>query len=157
MSRRALSSVGPSVYAAERVIGQRLRRGRQEFLVKWRGWSYKHNTWEPEENILDSRLLESYKQRAARRKTLSEERNKLNVLQATKRRHTRFRLTRRKGTYRRRVESSPKKSKRVSVKKIVDLYETAKEKAFANQNRVTITDVTVGSLTVTVKEFKEEI
>ncbi|XP_057668892.1 polycomb group protein Pc [Diorhabda carinulata] len=50
------------VYAAERITRKRIRRGVVEYLVKWKGWSQKHNTWEPEENILDNRLIELYEQ-----------------------------------------------------------------------------------------------
>uniref|UniRef100_A0A674BJY5 Chromobox homolog 8b n=1 Tax=Salmo trutta TaxID=8032 RepID=A0A674BJY5_SALTR len=52
-----LSAVGERVFAAESIIKRRIRRGRMEYLVKWKGWSPKFSTWEPEENILDSRLF----------------------------------------------------------------------------------------------------
>lgn len=55
-----LSSVGERVFAAECIKKKRIRKGRVEYYVKWKGWSPKHNTWEPEENILDARLLEAY-------------------------------------------------------------------------------------------------
>eukprot|EP00118_Oscarella_pearsei_P006715 m.30865 g.30865 ORF g.30865 m.30865 type:complete len:209 (+) comp31407_c0_seq6:79-705(+) len=113
MSRQALSGAGPSVYAAERVIGSRLRKGKQEFLVKWRGWSYKHNTWEPEENILDSRLLESYKQRAARRKALAEERNRLSVFPKAGSTKLQFRFAKAKKPY---LHQSKKIKKKVHMK-----------------------------------------
>ena len=32
----------------------------EEFLVKWQGFGPKNNTWEPEENILDPRLIEQF-------------------------------------------------------------------------------------------------
>uniref|UniRef100_A0A8C1PHB4 Chromobox homolog 8b n=2 Tax=Cyprinus carpio TaxID=7962 RepID=A0A8C1PHB4_CYPCA len=54
-----LSAVGERVFAAESIIKRRIRRGRMEYLVKWKGWSPKYSTWEPEENILDSRLFSS--------------------------------------------------------------------------------------------------
>lgn len=58
-----LSNVGDRVFAAERILRKRIRRGNPEYLVKWKGWSTKHNTWEPEENILDGRLLEAFERR----------------------------------------------------------------------------------------------
>ena len=57
-----LSAVGERVFAAEYILRKRIRKSRVEYLVKWKGWSPKFNTWEPEENILDARLLESYEQ-----------------------------------------------------------------------------------------------
>uniref|UniRef100_A0A3Q2XM24 Chromobox homolog 2 (Drosophila Pc class) n=1 Tax=Hippocampus comes TaxID=109280 RepID=A0A3Q2XM24_HIPCM len=51
-----LSAVGEQVFDAECILNKRLRKGKLEFLVKWRGWS---SNWEPQENILDPRLLAS--------------------------------------------------------------------------------------------------
>uniref|UniRef100_A0A182MLI0 Chromo domain-containing protein n=1 Tax=Anopheles culicifacies TaxID=139723 RepID=A0A182MLI0_9DIPT len=48
------------VYAAEKIMKKRVRAGKAEYQVKWKGWSQRHNTWEPEENILDQRLIEIF-------------------------------------------------------------------------------------------------
>uniref|UniRef100_A0A8C6TKJ8 Chromobox homolog 8a (Pc class homolog, Drosophila) n=1 Tax=Neogobius melanostomus TaxID=47308 RepID=A0A8C6TKJ8_9GOBI len=58
-----LSAVGESVFAAESILKRRIRRGRWEYLVKWKGWSQKYSTWEPEENILDERLFAAFEER----------------------------------------------------------------------------------------------
>merc|ERR1711997_1391263 len=52
------------VFAAEAITKKRLRKGRTEYLVKWKGWSPKYNTWEPEENILDVRLIDQFVKKA---------------------------------------------------------------------------------------------
>ncbi|XP_048054093.1 chromobox protein homolog 8b [Megalobrama amblycephala] len=62
-----LSAVGERVFAAESIIKRRIRRGRMEYLVKWKGWSAKYSTWEPEENILDSRLFVAFEERERER------------------------------------------------------------------------------------------
>ncbi|XP_072029453.1 uncharacterized protein [Amphiura filiformis] len=53
----------PDVFAAEEIKQKRIRKGKLEYLIKWKGWSNKHNTWEPEENVLDERLLRFFEER----------------------------------------------------------------------------------------------
>ncbi|XP_070198639.1 chromodomain Y-like protein [Littorina saxatilis] len=36
----------------ERILKTRYRKGQKECLVKWKGWSSEHNTWEPEQNVV---------------------------------------------------------------------------------------------------------
>lgn len=58
-----LPAAGEHVFAVESIEKKRIRKGQVEYLVKWRGWSSKYNTWEPEENILDPRLLVAFQNR----------------------------------------------------------------------------------------------
>lgn len=62
-----LSAVGDRVFAAEAILKRRTRKGRLEYLVKWKGWAMKHSTWEPEENILDDRLIIGFEQKERER------------------------------------------------------------------------------------------
>ncbi|KAM5135225.1 chromobox protein homolog 8 [Mantella aurantiaca] len=62
-----LSAVGERVFAAESLLKRRIRKGRMEYLVKWKGWSQKYSTWEPEENILDARLVAAFEDRERER------------------------------------------------------------------------------------------
>ncbi|CAD7004630.1 unnamed protein product [Ceratitis capitata] len=57
-----MGSSDDRVYAAERIIQKRVRKGVLEYRVKWKGWNQRYNTWEPEVNILDRRLIEIYEQ-----------------------------------------------------------------------------------------------
>uniref|UniRef100_A0A673FP01 Chromobox protein homolog 6-like n=1 Tax=Sinocyclocheilus rhinocerous TaxID=307959 RepID=A0A673FP01_9TELE len=59
-----LSAAGDRVFAAEAIMKRRIRKGRMEYLVKWKGWAIKYSTWEPEENILDERLVAAFEQNA---------------------------------------------------------------------------------------------
>ncbi|XP_037610476.1 chromobox protein homolog 2-like isoform X2 [Sebastes umbrosus] len=64
------------VFDAECILSKRPRKGRFEYLVKWRGWSSKHNSWEPEENILDPRLLAAFHKREQERELLFQKKGK---------------------------------------------------------------------------------
>ncbi|XP_078712407.1 uncharacterized protein LOC144932341 [Lampetra fluviatilis] len=61
-----LSAVGERVFAVESIKKKRIRKGMVQYLVKWKGWSPKYSTWEPEENILDPRLVMAYEEREQR-------------------------------------------------------------------------------------------
>ncbi|XP_072882254.1 E3 SUMO-protein ligase CBX4 [Hemitrygon akajei] len=65
-----LPAAGEHVFAVESIEKKRIRKGRVEYLVKWRGWSPKYNTWEPEENILDPRLLLAFQHRERQEQTM---------------------------------------------------------------------------------------
>lgn len=43
---------GGKVYRVDKIVKERIRRGKKEYLIKWKGYSSKYNTWEPEENII---------------------------------------------------------------------------------------------------------
>ncbi|XP_003723774.1 polycomb group protein Pc [Strongylocentrotus purpuratus] len=67
------------IFTADCIKKRRIRGGKVQYLVKWRGCSSKCNTWEPEDNILDpslvldfeERLLEEYRKgRPGRKPTL---------------------------------------------------------------------------------------
>ena len=46
------------IYEVETLLNVRkMADGKREFLIKWKGWGPSWNNWEPEENILDKKLL----------------------------------------------------------------------------------------------------
>ncbi|XP_023332064.1 polycomb group protein Pc [Eurytemora carolleeae] len=57
--------LGDQVFAAEAITKKRIKKGKTEYLVKWKGWSPRFSTWEPEENILDPRLIQQFVRKEA--------------------------------------------------------------------------------------------
>ncbi|XP_078793667.1 uncharacterized protein cbx7b isoform X2 [Oryzias latipes] len=45
-------------------------KGNVEYLLKWKGWPPKYSTWEPEEHILDRRLVLAYEEKEEREQAL---------------------------------------------------------------------------------------
>lgn len=61
-----LSAIGAGVYAAEAILRKKIVNRKAVYEIKWKGYSTKDNTWEPEENILDKRLLDAFNKSQAR-------------------------------------------------------------------------------------------
>ena len=51
------------VYLVDKVLAKRKRRGKWEYLVKWRGYDESQNTWEPKANILNPKLIDEFEQK----------------------------------------------------------------------------------------------
>lgn len=56
-------------------------QGKVEYRVKWKGWSQRHNTWEPEENILDDRLIEIFNRSQNRGSSTPKKYGKKRILE----------------------------------------------------------------------------
>ncbi|KAK2876519.1 hypothetical protein Q8A67_020615 [Cirrhinus molitorella] len=65
-----LSAIGEQVFAVESIIKKRVRKGHVEYLLKWKGWPPKYSTWEPEEHILDPRLVLAYEEKEQKEKSV---------------------------------------------------------------------------------------
>ncbi|XP_051529761.1 chromobox protein homolog 7 [Myxocyprinus asiaticus] len=65
-----LSAIGEQVFAVESIIKKRVRKGHVEYLLKWKGWPPKYCTWEPEEHILDPRLVLAYEEKEQKDRSL---------------------------------------------------------------------------------------
>ena len=60
---------GNKIYDAERIVRRRVHRGKPEYLIKWRGYAKRYNTWEPPDHILDERLWDDYYHRYPEHRT----------------------------------------------------------------------------------------
>lgn len=49
-----------NIFAAERILKKRMRKGKIQYLVKWSNFPKSASTWEPEDNILDQRLITEF-------------------------------------------------------------------------------------------------
>ena len=60
MSKKKQSKSQEDVYEVEKIVNHRIRKGVDEFLVKWLGYDDNENTWEPLSNLDCPALVQEY-------------------------------------------------------------------------------------------------
>lgn len=73
-------------YIVEKILEKRIRGGKVEYLLKWKGYSDSENTWEPHDNLecpeliqaFEDKLKESKKQKDKKEKDTPDKKRKVN-------------------------------------------------------------------------------
>lgn len=66
-------------FLVERILQSRKRKGKEEFYVKWKGYSSRHNSWEPRENIIGTKLIELFEEDRKHKKRTRRKRRQVSA------------------------------------------------------------------------------
>lgn len=74
----AEEDLGEEEYTVEKVVDSRMRGGRREYLLKWKGYPDSENTWEPEANLDCPDLISEYEDKQKKKLAEKEKKRKQN-------------------------------------------------------------------------------
>uniref|UniRef100_A0A3B4X4E3 Chromobox homolog 7b n=1 Tax=Seriola lalandi dorsalis TaxID=1841481 RepID=A0A3B4X4E3_SERLL len=129
-----LSAIGEQVFAVESIVKKRVRK--KHFLLVYPIFmSCRYSTWEPEEHILDQRLVQAYEEKEQRDRALGH---------------------RRKGSKAKRLLLQTDEWRSAIVPDGVTASEKSDDvwRPVISAGEVTVTDITLNSLTVTFRESR---
>jgi len=66
-------------YTVEAVVDKRIKRGKVEYLLKWKGFDHNENTWEPVDNCTCDNLIKDYEAKLKKDKEDADEEEKKNT------------------------------------------------------------------------------
>ncbi|XP_055629750.1 chromobox protein homolog 3-like [Toxorhynchites rutilus septentrionalis] len=69
-------------YEVEQILDRRIRRGKVQFLIKWKGCNHSENTWEPEEHLNCLNLLERFRNECAEKSAKTRGQKRKSTFQA---------------------------------------------------------------------------
>ncbi|VVC26574.1 Chromo/chromo shadow domain,Chromo domain, conserved site,Chromo shadow domain,Chromo domain- [Cinara cedri] len=116
------SSKGKNKFIVGKILDKRLKNKKVEYFLKWKNYNYKHNTWEPVENLECFDLIEKYEKKCKlerkNKKSKGKPERKRKIMNSTNISYNLRQSSSDAGTSKDTTEITPPQPKRVKSHKV---------------------------------------